>query len=114
MTQDMLSDSWDWRSCAQVIVATDGTLLNGQKTCMALSAAVFRSRSFSFEGVEPDAWLVMDNVQPRTLGQELRRDGVPNATQCAAVARGLWQYDNGIAITDREGPSQAVQRQVWV
>ena len=111
--EDMRHDRWDPYSCVQIIIADDGTLLNGQKTLTGIVRTGIAQPVILIEGVPATAWLAMDNVQPRTLGQELARDGVTNPNLCAATVKGLWQYERLIPIGERKGPSTTEGRLRW-
>ena len=114
MIGDHAAGLWDWRSCVRVVVGSDGEVMDGQKTLKMIVRTGDAQPVILITGVDPAAWLVMDNVQPRSLGQNLSREGVPNALHCAGMTRALWQAEQGKAIGGRESPSQAVLWQLWL
>ena len=108
MIGDWEAGLFDWRAGVTIKVGADGTLLDGQKTLAMICHTGEAMPVVLMTDVPDEAWLAMDNVQPRSLGQNLQREAVENASIAAGVARALWQGANGIVIGGRESASQPV------
>ena len=115
MAHDMTAGLWNPYACVTIIVAQDGTLLNGQHTLAAIVQSGIAQPVVLIEGVpaETDPWLTIDNTHKRTLAQELSRDNVSNAGLCAAIANNLWRYEHAEAIAGRAAPSNMAARHIW-
>jgi hypothetical protein len=115
MTEDMEDNRFDPFACVQIIIGTDGVLLNGQKTLLAIVRSGCPQWVILIEKVPvaSDPWLVMDNNQIRTLAQELQREGVPNAGDCAAIVNNLCRYEAQAALAGRMVPRNTEARRKW-
>lgn len=73
----------------------DGNILDGQHRLHALIKANFTWQGYIVDGLAPEVQRVIDIGQPRTFAQELGLDGYVNPNQLAAVALGVFRWENG-------------------
>lgn len=91
--RDIENGAWDLNG-QSIVVATDGYMNDGQHRCHAVIAAGRSIPCMFVFGVERKTRLTLDAGRARLVGDYLQMDGHVNASQVAAIARLVWQYDS--------------------
>lgn len=89
----------EWRVNGETIKLSSERLLDGQHRLLAIiEANTAIQTNVSFD-VDDDAFATIDVGRPRTAGDILALDGHPNSQRLAAIARMLWNYERGYAVS---------------
>lgn len=75
----------EWDEHSQIVIAEDGTLLDGQHRLLAVTKSGTTIRAVVVRGASMDMQLTVDDHRKRTLGDVLKIDGEKNARSLAAV-----------------------------
>jgi hypothetical protein len=94
-----------------IIIATDGTVLNGQHTLTAVIETGVAVRKVVIYGVDKVAKMSIDTGAVKTVGDHLNMDGEPYGKTLASVLGWLWRFENSngsiVHRTHAIGPPEA-------
>lgn len=83
------------RTAATIAIDTDGHILDGQHRLHACVEAGVPMQCIVISGLDPEAFTATDKGSRRSLGDTLKREGIPNFTRVAALATAAHQWDAG-------------------
>lgn len=92
-THDMKNGDWKLNG-EPVIIASDGSLNDGQHRCYAVMQSGVTVKTVMIFGVERETRDTLDQGKNRLVGDYLYMLGKQNANHLAAAARMLWQWQN--------------------
>lgn len=91
--EDMRAGRWQTNGEA-IIIAEDGTILDGQHRLMAIVKAGVTIRTMLVRGVKRETFKTIDQGRPRSLGDVLGIDGFKNRSMLASALRlAVWAHD---------------------
>ena len=89
-----------WQPNGQgIVLAPDGSLLDGQHRCRAIILAQRPVAMLVVRGVDPAAFATMDTGKARTLGDVLSINGVKNSVKVASIASAVYNYASGLSFS---------------
>lgn len=87
-----------------IIIASDGTMNDGQHRCEAVILADKSIQVIMIVGVARDTRTTLDQGRMRTIGDYLAMDGHSDTVQLGAVGSAIWQWEhNGNVNTKNAG-----------